>query len=240
MTSITPNINFLQSDSVKWTPTDWIITTSTSRESLKITIPPTLPEFTAFPKMGRLSREMIISEKIDGTNAQVFITEQGELFAGSRTRWITTTDDNHGFARWVEGNKAELLKLGPGRHFGEWWGSGIQRGYGLPKGEKRFSMFNTIRWVEYGNEAKQIVTQDPTIEKYQVVLPECCRLVPLLYKGLFDTVVIDRMLGHLKIFGSVASPGFMNPEGVIAFHTAANVGFKKTLDKDEVPKSKIK
>ncbi len=64
------------------------------------------------------------------------------MFIGSRTRWITAQDDNHGFARWVEGNKQELLKLGAGRHFGEWWGSGIQRGYGLQKGEKRFSLFN--------------------------------------------------------------------------------------------------
>ena len=60
-----------------------------------------LPDFKPFPKMARLSREIIITEKLDGTNAQVFITEDGDLFAGSRTRWITPQDDNYGFARWV-------------------------------------------------------------------------------------------------------------------------------------------
>ena len=80
------------------------------------------PEFIPFPKIARLSRLAIVSEKIDGTNAQVLITEDGDIFAGSRSRWITPEDDNYGFARWVEGNKDTLLKLGPGRHMGEWWG----------------------------------------------------------------------------------------------------------------------
>ena len=31
--------------------------------------------FTEFPKMARFARECIITEKIDGTNAQVFIAE---------------------------------------------------------------------------------------------------------------------------------------------------------------------
>ena len=51
-----------------------------------------------------------------------------------------------GFARWVETNRERLITLlGPGLHFGEWWGSGIQRGYGLTKGDKRFSLFNVER-----------------------------------------------------------------------------------------------
>ena len=77
-------------------------------------------EHQEFPKMARLSREVIITEKIDGTNAQIFISEEGIILAGSRTRWITTQDDNFGFAKWVEENKEELLKLGAGRHFGAW------------------------------------------------------------------------------------------------------------------------
>src|SRR3990167_7674265 len=120
-------------------------------------------KFEEFPKLPRLSREIIITEKIDGTNAQLLITESGEMLIGSRTRWITAQDDNRGFARWVEGNKQELLKLGAGRHFGEWWGSGIQRGYGLQKGEKRFSLFNVARWAD-----------DRDREKYPVDRPTCC------------------------------------------------------------------
>ena len=179
-----------------------------------------MSEFQEFPKMARLSREVIITEKIDGTNAQVFISEDGLIIAGSRTRWITPQDDNFGFAKWVEENKDELLKLGVGRHFGEWWGSGIQRGYDLPKGEKRFSLFNVSRWSD------------------DSLRPKSCHVVPVLYQGLFDTVKVNECLGNLKLNGSMASPGFMRPEGVVVFHIAGNIGFKKTIEKDEVPKSK--
>lgn len=177
-----------------------------------------MTEFEAFPKIARLSREIIVTEKIDGTNAQVWVSDDGsELRAGSRSRWITAAEDNFGFARWVADHRDELLTLGPGRHFGEWWGSGIQRGYSLPKGEKRFSLFNISRWGE---------------ER-----PACCHVVPVLYRGEFSQIAIGRSLHRLQDGGSVAAPGFMKPEGVIIFHVAANIGFKKTLEKDEEPKS---
>ena len=103
--------------------------------------------------------------------------------------------------------------LGPGRHFGEWWGSGIQRGYGLPKGEKRFSLFNVKRWTENR--------------------PQCCYVVPVLYQGDFDTGVNLDTMKTLAYGGSLAAPGFMKPEGVVIYHTAGNVLFKKTFEKDE-------
>jgi len=178
-------------------------------------------EFTAFPKMARLSREIVITEKIDGTNACIKITADGDFLTGSRTRWITPENDNYGFSKWAHENKEDLLLLGEGLHFGEWWGSGIQKGYGLVKGEKRFSLFNTTRW------------NDTT------AIPLCCYVVPELYRGDFNTNIVDELLGTLKEYGSIASPGFMKPEGIIVFHIAGNVGFKKTIEKDEVPKSLV-
>lgn len=197
-------------------------------------------EFVGFPKMARLLREIIITEKIDGTNAQIYITEDGDLFTGSKNRWITPQDDNAGFANWAYGNKEELLKLGPGRHFGEWWGSGIQRGYGLPKGEKRFSLFDVGRWALHGTIPKLIPNNNPLIEKYQDVLPEGMFLVPEIHRGIFNTETIALALSYLKIKGSDAAPGFMNPEGIVVFHTLGNVGFKRTLEHDDAPKSLIK
>lgn len=174
------------------------------------------PEFLEFPKMARLSREIIVTEKIDGTNAQIWISDDGsEIRAGSRSRWISPGDDNFGFAIWVEDNRDDLLKLGPGRHFGEWWGAGIQRRYGLS--EKRFSLFNVARW---GAER-----------------PACCHVVPVLYRGLFDQDAIEAALDDLRLNGSRAAPGFMKPEGVVVFHVAGNVGFKRTIEKDDQPKS---
>jgi hypothetical protein len=191
-------------------------------------------EFQDFPKMARLTRNVIVTEKLDGTNAQICISEDCELKAGSRTRWITPEDDNYGFAAWVQAHRDELLTLGPGRHFGEWWGAGIQRRYGLT--EKRFSLFNVQRWALHGTEPKTYPTADPRVTRTQDVLPPCCGLVPVLYEGLFDTAAIDACLERLRISGSVAAPGFMQPEGVVVYHTAAGVGFKKTLEKDKLPK----
>ena len=192
-------------------------------------------EFNGFPKMARLSREIFVTEKIDGTNAQIFITDDGAIMAGSRTRWITPADDNFGFAAWVEANREELAVLGPGRHFGEWWGRGINRGYGLA--ERRFSLFNVQRWALYGTEPATIQTADPRVTRTQDVLPPCCGLVPVLYRGIFDTAAIDAAILSLRIAGSAAAPGFRDPEGVVVFHTAGNVGFKKTLKSDDAPKS---
>lgn len=185
--------------------------------------------------MPRLVRDCVITEKIDGTNAQIFITRDGQFFTGSRSRWITPENDNFGFSAWAHANKEELLKLGPGRHFGEWWGAGIQRKYGLQ--EKRFSLFNVVRWCLFGNEPQEIPTLDPRVTKKQEVLPRCCGLVPVLRWGKFSTQLAADALDELKTFGSQAAPGFMNPEGIVVFHIAGGIGFKQTIEADEIPKS---
>lgn len=167
--------------------------------------------FESFQKIPRFSREIIITEKIDGTNAQICITEDGQFLTGSRSRWITPEDDNFGFSRWAHEHKDELMQLGIGRHYGEWWGNGIQRNYGLK--EKRFSLFNVHRWG---------------LER-----PDCCCVVPTLYVGDFDTNMILTAIDDLAKNGSIAAPGFMNPEGIIIYHTQGNILFKKTIKKDD-------
>lgn len=170
-------------------------------------------DFQDFPKMARLTRRVIITEKIDGTNAQVFIGDDGTMKFGSRTRWITPKDDNYGFARWATRHADELRELGPGRHFGEWWGQGIQRGYGLV--EKRFSLFNVQRWAESR--------------------PACCHVVPVLFDGIWDGSEPEKCIQSLRNYGSRAAD-FMHPEGIVVYHVAAGTGFKKTLEKDEMSK----
>lgn len=194
-------------------------------------------EFQEFPKMARLSRQCIITEKIDGTNAQIWIAPDGDqLLVGSRTRWITPKADKYGFAAWVQANEYEIRKLGPGRHFGEWWGRGIQRGYGVP--DKRLSLFNVSRWCLFGQEPKTTISPDPKIlPKTQDILPECVGLVPILWEGEFSTTSVQIVLCELMRTGSVAAPGFQDPEGLVAFHVAAGIGFKKTIKGDESPKS---
>ncbi len=174
-------------------------------------------EFVPWPKIARYNRSIIITEKIDGTNACVYINDEGtQCFAASRSRWITPEDDNYGFAKFVQANHDELLKLGPGSHFGEWWGNGIQRKYGLA--EKRFSLFNSARW-NVNNAA-----------------PACCSVVPVLCDGKITEVDVKQVLENLKENGSVAAPGFMNPEGIVVYHVASRNLYKMTLDGNDEAK----
>ena len=179
--------------------------------------------FEAWPKIARLNRNMQITEKIDGTNAAVIITDDGQVGAQSRNRLITPADDNYGFARWVTKNADALtLVLGPGRHFGEWWGSGIQRGYGLTRDDKRFSLFNVNRYAEV-----------------ETSLVPALGLVPVLYEGMFDQGAINEVLDRLRFNGSLAVDGFMRPEGVVVFLSASRTAYKVTLENDAQPKCQV-
>jgi len=175
----------------------------------------TTDDFEPFPKIARLYRDVVISEKIDGTNAQVVVGEDGSVRAASRTRYITPEDDNYGFARWVAEHADGLRDLGPGRHFGEWWGLGIQRNYSQTR--KRFSLFNVARW---GAER-----------------PECCDVVPVIYQGVFTIGCVPEAVKRLRNEGSLAAPGFMKPEGIIVWHEAARQLFKVTVENDTEPKA---
>lgn len=175
-----------------------------------------LPEFVKFPKIPRFNRDTIVTEKLDGTNGQIYVTGDGRLYAGSRKRWLTLDDDHYGFCRWAMEHRDELVNgLGPGHHFGEWWGQGINRNYGLK--ERRYSLFNVSRWPDG-------------------VRPACCHAVPILWQGRFEDLHIPSVMCNLEAAGSVAAPGFMKPEGIIVFHSAAGKYFKKTFYKDDVGK----
>lgn len=218
-----------------------------------------MSEFQGFPKIPRLNREIVITEKIDGTNAQVHITRytakqwatQDPTYthhalavvdhptcgihvvrAGSRNRWLTLgKGDNFGFAGWVNDNAMSLVDLlGDGQHFGEWWGAGIQRTYEMMV--KRFSLFNTARWGWLNDDEARRARGAPV----------ALRSVPELYRGPwrhaefgYDTTT--ETLNDLRRLGSKAAPGFMDPEGIVVFHTASNTLYKATCKDDEHAKS---
>lgn len=222
-------------------------------------------EFIPFPKIPRLSRECVITEMIDGVNASVWIEPWGfennerkssaywhprhvedvacvklndldfTIRAASRSRFITPDNDNFGFAAWVRDNAEELVKLGPGVHYGEWWGQGIQRGYGLD--ERRFSLFNTGRWIDTHDEMGPEI--NALIDEFKLErAPACCHVVPVLWRGPFGEMHLNwdgeryGIMPELKRTGSHAAPGFMNPEGITIYHTAAQQYFKKTFEND--------
>ena len=197
-------------------------------------------EFQTWPKTPRLLRDIVITEKIDGTNSAIII-EQLESFndadpdalavlmneglyyqfgAQSRNRLIFPgkTTDNYGFADWVQHNAEKLFDiLGPGRHFGEWWGHGIARKYDMD--HRKFSLFNT---------SKGVMTRQLGEHKIGTV--------PVIYSGPFDMVEICDALDDLKTFGSLAKVGFPDPEGICVFHTQSRQVYKITLDNNDAGK----
>lgn len=187
-------------------------------------------EFTPWPKTARLFRDIVVTEKIDGTNSAIHITENADLpgtysvQAQSRNRLIYPgkTTDNYGFAAWVAENAAQLIEiLGPGVHFGEYWGQGIGRGYGLT--ERRFSLFNTDRHRR----------------TFAMVGGVQVSAVPILYQGPNSESAIISQLFLLGAEGSVAAPGFERPEGICVWHSQTRQVSKVTLDNNDAGKWEI-
>lgn len=182
--------------------------------------------FEAFPKIARLKRPCVITEKVDGTNAQLVFNEDGAMLVGSRKRQIWPEGygnkpkgcDNFAFANWAYAHQDQLFEfLGVGRHYGEWAGLGIQRGYGLD--HKRFYLFNTGRF----GKGRQEIPDDLRAVGLDVV--------PVLYSGDFDTTAVDRFMAELN--GSSRVNGYNDPEGIIVYLTAAREYFKVTYEMDD-------
>lgn len=89
--------------------------------------------FTKYQHLERLGTEEVegiqagecyVFPKLDGTNAQVWINDEGELCAGSRNRQLTSENDNAGFFKWVIENREMFLPFfethPTKRLFGEW------------------------------------------------------------------------------------------------------------------------
>lgn len=186
--------------------------------------------FEGFPKIVRLKRDMVVpesadglvTEKIDGVNGAVVIRDGRVVAAQNRSWFVTPESDKYGFAAWVEANADVLAaKLGDGCHFGEWWGQGIRRHYGMD--HKRFSLFNAARWT-------QQLLDDRDADAIGL------GVVPVLHEGVLSRELIDHALVDLRDQGSVAAPGFQNPEGVVIWLTAEQRFFKYTLENDNQSK----
>lgn len=200
-------------------------------------------EFVSWSKIPRLNREWEITEKIDGTNGvllwleplydneKAYALAQVDglaLYAGSRNRWLTPESDNFGFAKWAKENAEDLRSLGQGRHYGEWYGLGINRGYGL--NEKRFALFNT-KLLEAWWGSPDLVSE----------LPQYVDVVPVLstVMGQFLNTEVQDAIRYLKDNGSAIAYGFDRPEGVVVRHIQHGDRFKVLCEGDEAPKGVV-
>lgn len=207
-------------------------------------------EFVSWPKIPRLRRDVTITEKLDGTNGAVVILlrsegdydaqlASGELIevgayvvgAQSRKRLLQPGKgtDNHGFAQYVwENAEAFVETLGLGYHYGEWYGQGINRNYGLT--EHRFALFNAHRWKDLQGQT----------ELLGLATPPGLEVVPVLYQGPFHSGVITTQRNLLSVLGSVAVPGYDRPEGLVMWHSQSRQLYKVLLENDDQPKGAVK
>ena len=158
-------------------------------------------ESAVFKPWGKIGREdalfVTLTEKMNGTSVCVIVGSDSEVLGSqSRNRLLTVDKDHYGFAKWVEENKGCLSGLGPGHHFGEWAGLGIEKNpHNLLK--KEFFLFDTRTWDDASK-------------------PDCCSVVPVLYEGLLSKGIINAELDRLKE-ASVINPEVTH-EGVIAYY----------------------
>lgn len=200
-------------------------------------------EFRAWPKTPRLFRDIVITEKIDGTNCAIIIEELDvddpgsyrlaaverdgvlyEVAAQSRNRLITPgkTTDNHGFAAFVQHNAEELFDLlGPGRHYGEFWGKGIQGRYvNQHPTIKGFALFNTEKYATLKAWLPNPSGGEVLVEPAHVI-----------YEGPFSEKAVQDAM-ELMSKGSWVSP--LSPaEGIVVFHTQSRQVYKVTLDNQD-------
>lgn len=201
-------------------------------------------EFRSWGKTPRLYRDIVITEKVDGTNAAVIFEELAEgearhpeslavitrdginyqVGAQSKNRLITPgkATDNYNFAQWVRENRELLFdRLGPGHHFGEWAGKGIQGRYG-DIDYRVFSLFNTARHKETFFYTEPINGTRVMVES-----------VPVLYEGTFSGEAVQGAIKILREFGSAFEPFHRNPEGIVIYHTQSKQSYKVTFDNND-------
>lgn len=184
-----------------------------------------------FPKYHRIPRlyneTFSITEKVDGTNALIYILPLSDvcryqnvpwlysdidgysIAAGSRSKWITPDDDNRKFAQWVSEHVEQLVSLGRGHHFGEWAGPEIH-GNRHQLEEKTLFLFNWRKWAEDHLAACLNVFSLPkeladlNIDVVPVLDPD----LPYKFLGNVD----EMMTGFLERNGSMVGG---KPEGIV-------------------------
>ena len=120
--------------------------------------------------------------KLHGTNAGVQIAPTGEVAAQKRSLVITSKNDNAGFAAWVEKNNSYFSQLKQNSTiviFGEWCGSGIQKGVSISQIRRKvFAVFA----IQYGG-VEEIARLEIRPEVIREMLPPHEDIFVLPYYG---------------------------------------------------------
>ena len=154
-----------------------------------------------------LFRDVTISEKIDGTNAQVFVVAEdrgrrqpGRGLGGS-LRKRTTSVSRRGSPIMLTSCASSAQDV----ISAEWYGRGIQRRYGLQ--DRRFALFNSC-------------TDGPRSAR------RAAAIVPVLTTRTMGADVVSECLETLRSGGSLARSGFHAPGGIVIYHHASGGMFR--------------
>lgn len=143
--------------------------------------------------------------KLHGTNSAVQVYSDGTLQAQSRNSFITPEKDNAGFARWVESTCCKF-----GEHpdywnsarshiiYGEWVGSGIQKGVAVSEIPKKcFAVFAARTLNEAGEPGEELIVEP--------------RDLMALTDGIPDVYVLPWYTGSRYGSDTIFSTFHMNP-----------------------------
>lgn len=117
--------------------------------------------------------------KLHGTNSAIQLHKDGTVLSQSRTQIISPTNDNAGFAKWVESNKEIWQQIALSLPedmiiWGEWAGQSIQKGVAISDiGKKVFAIFAARPLKE--NDDRLIVDPD---------------VLEILFKGCPNTYIL--------------------------------------------------
>ncbi|MGB3531950.1 MAG: RNA ligase family protein [Microcoleaceae cyanobacterium] len=126
--------------------------------------------------------------KLDGTNAAVQVFSDGSIIAQSRSRIITPSNDNIGFAQWLSDCQDVFSACAQSEHmtiFGEWCGKGIQKRTAISKIDRQiFAVFA----IGFGGIAGAFSRLEVNPEKIATYLPQHKDIYVLPFYGESFTV----------------------------------------------------
>lgn len=157
------------------------------------------------PTLFDAGEEVVVTEKLHGTNARFVIDAAGNLHVGSHRTWMLVD----GTTVWARVAEQYGLREKLGRHaclvfFGEVYGSGVQdMTYGHAGGRLSLAFFDVFdpRTGDYLSHAAAEALLDG------LALPT----VPVLYRGPLDVAMLTRLAEEDSVFGGIREGVVVRP-----------------------------
>ena len=121
--------------------------------------------------------------KLHGTNSGIVIRPDGKVLAQSRSRLISSAEDNMGFATWLEAHADTFSRLNrdvPIIIYGEWCGKGIQKGVAISNIDKVIFAVFAVQFGASDDNASCIHIEPTLIEQFfaDITLPDNVHILP--------------------------------------------------------------